>query len=100
MPRLSKRLSLAGSTAAIAALAALAPLPAAAHPGHLAEAAGHNHWLGAAALGAALAIAAWQLIRGVKAKAEEDAKARAEDEGAEEAATEEAEEAEAELKEA
>ncbi|MBT9384729.1 hypothetical protein KM176_12745 [Pseudooceanicola sp. CBS1P-1] len=65
-------------------LLALLPLPAAAHPGHLAEAAGHAHWLGAAALGAALAIAAWQLLRGVKAKSEED-KAQAEGEEAEEA---------------
>ncbi|WP_407692445.1 DUF6732 family protein [Pseudooceanicola spongiae] len=49
----------------VAALAALmsgfvAPMPAAAHPGHLADVAGHGHWLGAAALGAAIAIGLWK----------------------------------------
>jgi len=45
--------------------------PAFAHPGHLAEAAGHGHWLGAAALGAAIAIG---LVAGLKAR--EKAKAK------------------------
>lgn len=34
------------------------PGMAVAHPGHLAELAGHGHWLGAAALGAAIALGA------------------------------------------
>lgn len=35
-----------------------------AHPGHLADVAGHGHWLGAAAIGAAIAIGAWQALKG------------------------------------
>ena len=38
----------------------------AAHPGHLAEVAGHGHWLGAAALGAAIALGAWAALKGKK----------------------------------
>lgn len=41
----------------------LAPVAAAAHPGHLAEVAGHGHWLGAAAIGAAIAIGLWQALK-------------------------------------
>jgi hypothetical protein len=37
-----------------------------AHPGHLAEAAGHGHWLGAAAIGAAIAIGLWAAAKGRK----------------------------------
>ena len=37
-----------------------------AHPGHLAEVAGHGHWLGAAALGAAIALGAWAALKGKK----------------------------------
>lgn len=44
--------------------------PAAAHIGHLGEVAGHGHWLGAAAIGAAIAIGLWQGLRG-KAEATE-----------------------------
>lgn len=39
---------------------------AAAHPGHLAEVAGHGHWLGAAAIGAAIALGAWSALKGKK----------------------------------
>lgn len=49
---------------------------AAAHPGHLAEVAGHGHWIGAAAIGAAIALAAWAALKGKKAdssEVEEDA---------------------------
>ncbi|MEO0750556.1 MAG: DUF6732 family protein [Pseudomonadota bacterium] len=55
--------------------------PALAHPGHLAEVAGHGHWLGAAAIGAAIAIGLYAGLRGRKAKAEEtaDDEATAED---------------------
>ncbi|MEM9579448.1 MAG: DUF6732 family protein [Pseudomonadota bacterium] len=37
----------------------LSGLPAQAHVGHLAEVAGHGHWLGAAAIGAAIALGVW-----------------------------------------
>lgn len=58
-----------------------------AHPGHLAEAAGHGHWLGAAALGAAIAIGLWAGLKGRKAAAEasEDADESASDEELQEA---------------
>ena len=39
---------------------------AVAHPGHLVEAAGHNHWIGLAALGAAVAVAGWAILKGRK----------------------------------
>lgn len=55
---------------------------ASAHPGHLAEVAGHGHWLGAAALGAAIALGAWSALKGKKA-AQDDA-AEAEDGGEDE----------------
>lgn len=45
--------------------------PALAHPGHLAEVAGHGHWLGAAAIGAAIAIGLYAGLKGRKARAEE-----------------------------
>ena len=51
-----------------------------AHPGHLIEAAGHDHWLGAAAIGAAIAIGLW--------KAAKDRRDQAVNEEAEEAETE------------
>lgn len=47
-------------TFGFAALAA----PAAAHPGHLVDLAGHNHWLAAAAIAAAAAAALWQATQG------------------------------------
>ena len=74
--------------AVTAALLMTLPLPAAAHPGHLAEVAGHGHWLGAAALGAALAIGLWKGLRG-RAEASKDA----EDEAAEADCTEELQDA-------
>ena len=49
----------------------LAASPAAAHPGHLAEVAGHGHWIGAAAIGLAAAIALWGALKGEKAEEEE-----------------------------
>jgi hypothetical protein len=63
----------------------LAAMPAAAHPGHLAEVAGHNHWLAGAAIAAAAAALAWGLLKGKKS---EDAEPGAE---AEETETPEAE---------
>lgn len=50
-------------------------LPAFAHPGHLVEAAGHNHWLAGAAIGAAIAIAIWGAVKG---KQDESAEAETE----------------------
>ncbi|MFK7938432.1 MAG: DUF6732 family protein [Roseovarius sp.] len=47
-----------------------------AHPGHLAEVAGHGHWLGAAAIGAAIAIGLWAAAKGRK---DADAKTEADD---------------------
>ena len=52
---------------------------AAAHPGHFAEVAGHAHWIGLAAAGAAIAIGAW--LAGGKAKEK-----KAEDKGEEQTA--------------
>ena len=48
----------------------LVPTLAMAHPGHLAEVAGHSHWLAAGALAAAAALALL-LAKGRKAKQEE-----------------------------
>ncbi|MDF1855197.1 MAG: hypothetical protein P1U48_07055 [Pseudooceanicola sp.] len=49
-----------------------------AHPGHLAEVAGHGHWLGAAAIGAAIAIG---LLQGLKGRRRDDADEKAEADG-------------------
>lgn len=54
--------------------------PAAAHPGHLAEVAGHGHWLGAAAIGAAIAIGLWQALKGRKEADSEEAEDLSEEE--------------------
>lgn len=56
---------------AILMLALVAASGAQAHPGHLAEVAGHGHWLGAAALGAAIAIGLWAGLKGRKQEAAE-----------------------------
>ena len=48
--------------------------PVSAHTGHLAEVAGHGHWLGAAAIGAAIAIGLWAAVKGPR-----DAQASEED---------------------
>jgi len=53
---------------ASALFAAGAATGALAHPGHLAEVAGHGHWLGAAAIGAAIAIGLWAGLKGRKGK--------------------------------
>lgn len=53
-----------------------------AHTGHLAEVAGHGHWLGAAAIGAAIAIGLWASLKGRKDA--EVNEAEAEELGAEE----------------
>lgn len=52
---------------------------ASAHPGHLAEVAGHGHWLGAAAIGAAIALGAWAALKGKKQQDENSAEDPAEE---------------------
>ena len=66
----------------VLAVMLLAGGPAWADPGHLADVAGHSHWLGAAAAGAAAAIAIWI---GLKGKAREPEEAEAPDDEAQEA---------------
>ena len=51
-------------------IALLSGTAAHAHPGHLAEVAGHGHWLGAAGLGAAIAIGLWSGLRARKERAQ------------------------------
>ncbi len=67
--------------------ATLAAGPALAHPGHLAEVAGHGHWIGLAALGAAIAVAAWA---GLKGRKDDDAGEDAEEELSDEDSPQEA----------
>lgn len=40
--------------------------PALAHPGHIAEVAGHNHWIAGVLIGAAIATAVWGALKGKK----------------------------------
>ena len=42
----------------------LVAAPVAAHPGHIIEAAGHDHWLAGVAIGTAIAIGLWQGLKG------------------------------------
>lgn len=42
-----------------------------AHVGHLGDLVGHDHWLGAAAIGTAIAIGLWTSLKGSK-KSDED----------------------------
>lgn len=53
---------------------------ASAHPGHLIEAAGHDHWAAGVAIGAAIAISIWGAIKAKDADAESDAEAEPEGE--------------------
>lgn len=62
--------------------AILAASGAAAHPGHVAEVAGHGHWVAAGAIGLAVAIGLWAKLRDRKSGAE-DSEAEAEAEAAE-----------------
>jgi hypothetical protein len=45
---------------------------AAAHPGHLAELAGHNHWLAGAAVGIAIALGIRGALKGKKQEEPEE----------------------------
>ena len=44
--------------------ATLLPAPALAHLGHVAEAAGHDHWIALGALGVAVGVAVWGALKG------------------------------------
>ena len=39
-----------------------------AHVGHLGDLAGHDHWVAAGAIGAAIALAGWNILKGKKGK--------------------------------
>ncbi len=67
--------------------ALLGAAPAAAHPGHLAGAMGHDHWIGLAAIGGAVAVAVWAGLCARKARA------AAEPDSAQEPSEDEAQEA-------
>ncbi|RMD89788.1 MAG: hypothetical protein D6811_11755 [Alphaproteobacteria bacterium] len=41
----------------------LSPVAAAAHPGHIATAGGHDHWVAGAAIALGLGIALWNFLR-------------------------------------
>ena len=59
-------------------LLALVAGPATAHPTHIIDLAGHNHWLAAAAVAAAAAAALWQAKKRGEQEAEiEDEKVEA-----------------------
>jgi hydrogenase/urease accessory protein HupE len=49
----------------------LLPSAVSAHVGHLGEALGHDHLLGAAAIGAAIALGLWASLKGTKKTDEE-----------------------------
>ena len=46
--------------------------PAFAHPGHLADVAGHNHWVAGAAIGAAVLAGILGALKGRKERESED----------------------------
>jgi len=56
---------------ALTCLLTLVAQSAAAHPGHLVEAAGHNHWVAGAAIGIAIAVGIWGALKGDKETDEE-----------------------------
>ena len=59
-------------------LLVLLPGPALAHFGHLGGAAGHDHWIAGAAVGAAVAVGVWGWWQGKKARPEPEPEAEAE----------------------
>ena len=46
------------------------PLSAMAHPGHLTDLAGHDHWVAGAAIGIAVGLGLWQAAKGRRGKPE------------------------------
>lgn len=46
------------------AILAATALPAFAHPGHMAGLAGHDHWVAGAAIGTAIAVGVWGVLKG------------------------------------
>ena len=60
--------------------------PAAAHPGHLAGLAGHDHWIAGAAIGVAVAVGIWGAIKGHRKDDTVDPEEEAASEGEEQAA--------------
>jgi putative Mn2+ efflux pump MntP len=55
---------------------------AAAHPGHWADVAGHDHWVAGAAIGLAGLAAIWGALKGKKAKEEAEVEEDMEEETA------------------
>ena len=55
---------------------------AAAHPGHWADVAGHDHWVAGAAIGLAGLAALWGALKGKKAKEEAEPEEELEEEAA------------------
>ena len=51
----------------------LLPTAVLANVGHIEKAFGHDHWLGAAAIGAAIALGLWCVLRGSKKAYKEEA---------------------------
>lgn len=47
-----------------AALVSTLPGMAVAHPGHLTDLAGHDHWVAGAAIGIAIVLGAWAALKG------------------------------------
>ncbi|WP_112320820.1 DUF6732 family protein [Oceanibium sediminis] len=45
------------------------PGAALAHPGHVADVAGHDHWIALGAIGVAAGLGLWAVLKGRKAKA-------------------------------
>lgn len=60
-------------------VAILAATPAAAHPGHIADALGHDHWVAGAAVGIAILLGLWGALKGGR---DEKPEAEAEEAGA------------------
>ncbi|PUB14158.1 DUF6732 family protein [Yoonia sediminilitoris] len=55
---------------------------AAAHPGHWADVAGHDHWVAGAAIGLAGLAAIWGALKGKKAESDAEAEEEMEEEAA------------------
>jgi hydrogenase/urease accessory protein HupE len=55
---------------------------ATAHPGHIADVAGHGHWVAGAAIGAAIALGLWEALKGRRKAKAEKAETHDEDEEA------------------